>query len=75
MSTLNLLGPLWRLCTNFSYRSCPGGIQGLQNPGAQFESATICRKGRSPSGKATDCNPVIAGSIPALPSKVVRPKL
>lgn len=28
--------------------------------------------GSSASGKPTDCNPVIAGSIPALPSKKIK---
>lgn len=76
MNPIETKNQLWRLCTSFnSYRSLSGETQGLQTPEAEFDSLAPCRNGRWPSGKAADCNPATAGSIPALPSKVVRPKM
>ena len=40
---LNILGPLWRLCTSFaSYKSPPGGTAGLQIRRAGFDSPAAC---------------------------------
>ena len=50
---------LWRLCTNFTYRSLPGGTAGLQNRRAEFDSLAACQGQVAKSGKALDCNPSI----------------
>lgn len=71
LKPLAIRNQLWRLCTNFtSYRSRPGGTQGLQIPGAEFDSLAICHNGRWSSwlGRPT-ANRKVAGSNPALPSK------
>ena len=76
MDPIETKNQLWRTCTNSnSYRLRPGGTPRLQTSEAEFDSLATCYSGRWPSGKAADCNPATAGSIPALPSKVVRPKI
>lgn len=41
---LTIIGPLWRLCTNFvSFKSLPGGAAGLQIWRTEFESQAACQ--------------------------------
>ncbi len=55
---LTIIGPLWRLCTNFvSFKSPPGGTAGLQIRRAEFDPLAACHSGRMPNGQAPDCNP------------------
>ena len=54
---LTLIGPLWRLCTDSSYKSLPGGAAGLQNRRTGFDPLAACHSGRMPNGQAPDCNP------------------
>ena len=55
LSLLHILGPLWRLCTDSTYKSLPGGAAGLQNRRTRFDPAAACHSGRWSSGKASDC--------------------
>ncbi len=74
LTSLHLLGPLWRACTNL-YRSRPGGARRLQIAETEFDPLAACLSGRMPNGQAPDCNPGICefDSHSALHPKVVSP--
>lgn len=80
LKPLAIRNQLWRLCTNFcSYRSRSGDTQGLQIPGAGFDSLAACHFiwGRWSSGKASDCKSEDRGfeSRSTLQSVLVMPTL
>lgn len=74
LSKLHILGPLWRLCTDFLYIARPGGTQSLQNSGVEFDPLALCRIGAgSQVGMASGCNPEDRGFDARLALHVVSP--
>lgn len=57
LTMLHILGPLWRLCTGFLYRSRPGGTAGLQIRRAEFGPLAACYRAGGQVGMAPGCNP------------------
>ena len=51
LTSLHLLGPLWRACTNL-YRSRPGGTAGLQIRRAEFDPLAACLVGVADDGRS-----------------------